>query len=910
MRHAPGFPRFLAAALLFSVALAAVPAEARGAGKTDFDVSGAEGIAVDGSRRLASFEEDSYGPLPFPEQVWRFIDDETFLLLERQKDDGSFEMLGGRTTEAGGTVDGITLASISGYSLRNHVEANPEKIERAISKTLAYVVHMVRSGKLRNGRDAAWRYAYSLRFLVHEYPHLKDAKTKALIEDACVFLIDGLEDLQQGTIGQKSEPVDWRFRVSPGIVVEDDAETGKARVAECPEGSPARKAGIRPGDILVAANGDDVHTTLRYYLAQMHWKGGETIHLQVMRKGKPVSCEIALPSRFPGTVGFTCRDGDGGKVIVDAFGPLGDFFAGSIAKGDRILKVGGKPVPNTAAFNRLTWLSGQTVVVERERGGKSKSVEITCAPAKPASFGVVIGAGLDQTTIPGLAVQKLAKNSCLGKAGIRPGDRILRIDDTRVMNRRHFLKIEKELWGGQPISVTYLDAKTKRKTTIKVKAATRSYGNWLKGYHGITISNAGVKGAAILRIDPGSPADVAGCAPGDVITEINGETVATPRMGLRILSAMLAGQKARLAVERKGRKIDLEFLVHRRSDSPWISNSIDHGGGWAYYTHVRGGTTFLTSDVLRELIRARKALPFRIREEMIRRPFDFLSKLRAKQPNSQVESYRYDGGGSFWGARDIRADVGRLCSAELACLMYCDSGLPVEKGMARTQAQLAKTLEAWLRYRGILEYARSEGHQKFSIAPWYLPYSYMTTLEAAEYLVGNDELKERVRRTALKAYFKYAWIQHIDDLGGEGWQIGYYKKKQLFRSGLLLDGLATMKPLYQPKIGIRDPALRDAKAKFDASDYGEAYALVLSAKNSGKVSDADATLLMKTIGDRFDARLAEIEKIHKVYYLDAIRYFEEMKSHFVGYPRWPEAEKRLSEWKAAVPEPINKKQRQ
>ena len=98
-------------------------------GKPNFDISGAQETVVDGRRQLASYEEDRYGPLPYPEAVARFVDDEIALLLSRQKEDGSFEFLNGRKTEAGGTVGLVTQAALCGYSLREHVELDPEAIE-------------------------------------------------------------------------------------------------------------------------------------------------------------------------------------------------------------------------------------------------------------------------------------------------------------------------------------------------------------------------------------------------------------------------------------------------------------------------------------------------------------------------------------------------------------------------------------------------------------------------------------------------------------------------------------------------------------------------------------------------------------------------------------------------------------
>jgi len=131
-----------------------------------------------------------------------FVENKVDFILGQQREDGSFEFAGGKARVAGGTVGYVTQAALCGHALRQHIEVNPPAIEKAIAKALDYVVYMVRSGKLRpNIRDAAWRYVYALRFLVNEYPHIKDDKTKALVEDACLLLLNDLRDMQQATRG-------------------------------------------------------------------------------------------------------------------------------------------------------------------------------------------------------------------------------------------------------------------------------------------------------------------------------------------------------------------------------------------------------------------------------------------------------------------------------------------------------------------------------------------------------------------------------------------------------------------------------------------------------------------------------------------------------------------------------------
>ena len=110
-----------------------------------------------------------------------------------------------------------------------------------------------------------------------------------------------------------------------------------------------------------------------------------------------------------------------------------------------------------------------------------------------------------------------------------------------------------------------------------------------------------------------------------------------------------------LKLQRGKNSLLTEFTLHRQSDSIWLSRDKQAGGGWGYLTHVKGGNSFTTADALRELIKVRKVMPkVEVPNEMIDRAFLMLSQLRGKQPNSEVESYRYDTFGSFWKRSCIR----------------------------------------------------------------------------------------------------------------------------------------------------------------------------------------------------------------------------------------------------------------
>ncbi|MDP6545509.1 MAG: PDZ domain-containing protein [Phycisphaerae bacterium] len=788
---------------------------------------------VKSRRRLPDYEADVYGPLPFSEEVTGFLQHELRYILGRQNRNGSWDsaqpMGNGRTTmEAGHTVDNVTLTSMCAYSLRNYREYGSDEIKDSVARALDFVTYMIRSGKLRNNvQDALWHYIYALRFLIAEYPNVKDAATRKQVEDACGFIVRELKDIQHGTAGQRSVEFPWD-------------------------------------------RGSD---------------------------------------KYPGMLGLVAET-DSKGLVLKKFDFLSNRDMADLRVGDRILAINGRK----ANLDALSLHAGQKVKLLVRRGGESLGVDYICAPAPAADFGVTIRRGYDQTTTDGFSIDQLSRGSCLRSAGLVKGDRLLRLDGVKILNRRHFRGLSRSIHSGKKVRVTYLSGGKKKEIEVTPRALTNE--KWLRGYHGLKISTRGA--AFVASVEYGSPADKAGLLSGDKIVEIYRKPVQNGRSALTVLSGVAAGKIVDMVVVRSGAKKRIKFAMNRTIESVWVSKSRDSGGGWGYLTGVKGSNTFTTSDALRELLKAKRAMPkLDITEDMLYRAFRMLSLLRKKQPNSDVESYRYDAAGSFWGVKDIRADIGRLNSAELACLMYCDTGLKTD-GHARTQKHLEKTLEEWLKHRGILDLVKfPKSHGKLSIAPWFWMYAYRTTIEAADYLKINDTLREEVRRNALKAFFKHMEFRYEEKLGAEGWIIGGDLTKELHDSCQLLDALATMKHLYQPRPKVKHRALLEAMKRFHATKYGQAHGLIRKLAPKGQSSDktlaAEIKLALDAIQDRFDTRLNDVKKIKQGNPYDGMHHLKLMKPHFEGHPDLAQTDKLHATWlkqygpgEARPPTPLKK----
>jgi len=193
-------------------------------------------------------------------------------------------------------------------------------------------------------------------------------------------------------------------------------------------------------------------------------------------------------------------------------------------------------------------------------------------------------------------------------------------------------------------------------------------------------------------------------------------------------------------------------------------------------------------------------------------------------------------------------------------------------------------------------------------------YSYRTTLEAADYLTINDELREEVRRTALKAFFKHMEFRYEPKLEGIGWIIGGDPDKELHDSCQLLDGLATMKHIYRPRLAVGQAALQKVMKPFYETKYGEAYRLIQEMIATGKTKDrevaAEVERILAAIKDRFDTRLADVKEIHQQSPFDGVYHLESMKRYFQGYPAMAEAETLAKQWRQRLPELPPKEERE
>lgn len=89
-----------------------------------------------------------------------------------------------------------------------------------------------------------------------------------------------------------------------GIRTRVDMRTQRLEVTEVAPGSPAARADIRQGDIVLRVNGQRVQSREALFLRMRHFGAGEQLPLQLLRGGETVSLSVTLSSRpAPAVIG-------------------------------------------------------------------------------------------------------------------------------------------------------------------------------------------------------------------------------------------------------------------------------------------------------------------------------------------------------------------------------------------------------------------------------------------------------------------------------------------------------------------------------------------------------------------------------------------------------------------------------
>ena len=187
-----------------------------------------------------------------------------------------------------------------------------------------------------------------------------------------------------------------------------DSES-EARIAEVIPGSPADRAGLRGGDVLLEVDGIATGTVEALAAAIQGHDAGDRIRLKVRRGQEEFPVEVQLAAR-PGEfaedpvpaprgrplLGVGVVEGEGGLVVCQVLADSPAARAG-IRSGDRIVRVDGRAVGRFEDLDRVMaeLAPGAEIAVnlENDQGAASLLIRLGARPAAPDP-----GAGPGQST--------------------------------------------------------------------------------------------------------------------------------------------------------------------------------------------------------------------------------------------------------------------------------------------------------------------------------------------------------------------------------------------------------------------------------------------------------------------------------------------------------------------------------
>ena len=188
--------------------------------------------------------------------------------------------------------------------------------------------------------------------------------------------------VQRGRLGISIQEVNQSLADSFGL-----GKPAGALVSSVENGSPAARAGLEPGDVILALNGKPIQTSGELPPLVANIRPGETARLQVWRKGGTRDIEVKVGAlkdektasngskdAGEGRLGLAVRpltqdeqrrlDGKGGLVVQNASGAAA---RAGIRPGDVVLSVNGEPVSSAEQLRSLVAKAGKRVALLVQR---------------------------------------------------------------------------------------------------------------------------------------------------------------------------------------------------------------------------------------------------------------------------------------------------------------------------------------------------------------------------------------------------------------------------------------------------------------------------------------------------------------------------------------------------------------
>jgi hypothetical protein len=319
----------------------------------------------------------------------------------------------------------------------------------------------------------------------------------------------------------RAQEDDCPCRTRPGMIgVSFDTDGERAdgvRIIEVRRGSPADRAGLQEGDVVIRLDGEDAAASMEALPGRL--QAGDTVRLRIRREGGEREVVVVAEPR-PRTQFGMIRPGMGENVII--------------LNGDSL------HVPLEALTFRIDSLRTQLMELD---GGQFR-VEMD-------SLVRLLGdsAGVWAERMPGVRFRMREGDD---EDAVRIEGRLMELESDLMRREGDVLRLETDAMrlegalGGEPFFM-----ELGRRSAAGAELAEMNEG--LSAYFG-----GQREGALVIEVSPESPAARAGLQPGDVIVRAGGDEVEDPEDVRRALTRAEEGRVA-LEVIRQGRRRELSL---------------------------------------------------------------------------------------------------------------------------------------------------------------------------------------------------------------------------------------------------------------------------------------------------------------------------------------------------------------
>lgn len=176
--------------------------------------------------------------------------------------------------------------------------------------------------------------------------------------------------------------------LSPALAATFDLPVRQgAVVVEVTRGSPADEVGVKPGDIVVAVNGREVHTAAEVRTGVGLLDIGQEVDLEILRAGKPQTLrahiaepahgEVAGDGLHPHLAGalfmpaLSNGEDRGAGVLVGAVVEGSPAWESGLRGGDQVTQVNRQPVQDLGGFVHMVQANPHGLTLQMRRGASS-----------------------------------------------------------------------------------------------------------------------------------------------------------------------------------------------------------------------------------------------------------------------------------------------------------------------------------------------------------------------------------------------------------------------------------------------------------------------------------------------------------------------------------------------------------